>query len=105
MRDLKPGVSRKEVEDYLRARNIEFGHACCAATILNSYSANRPLVDAFDDWVPLRGEKRPWPCGTADVYIAFEFNRLQPSIGSKRIAANDTDTLEGIHILKTYDCF
>ena len=113
LRDLKPGVGRKEVEDYLRARNVVFQHACCAATILRSYSPNRPHVNAPDDWIPLREEKRPWPCGTAYVYITFEFDRLQlsgpagpsvPSHPSELIAAKDTDTLEGIHILKTYDC-
>lgn len=94
LRDLKPGASRKEVEDYLRARNIKFIHACCAGT---------GVVTADDDWIPLREEKRPWPCGTAYVYIAFEFKRLLPYNGP-RFAPDDTDILEGIHILKSYDC-
>ncbi len=105
LRDLKPGVSRKEVEDYLHTRNLEFARACCAATILNSYTPNRALMDAYDDWVPLREEWRPWPCGGAYVYIAFEFKGLQPHSSSRRIAADDRDTLEGIHILKMNDCF
>jgi len=100
LRDLKPGASRKEVEDYLRARNIKFTHACCAATYLNSHLSNR----AFDDWIPLRDETRPWPCGTADVSIAFVFKHLLPDNGP-RFTSDDTDILEGIHIYKVYDCF
>lgn len=100
LRDLKPGASRKEVEDYLRARNIEFAHGCCAASSRNSH----PPVDADVDSITLREEKRPWPCGTADVYIAFEFKRL-PQHNGPRFAPDDTDILEGIHILKSYDCF
>lgn len=104
LRDLKPGVSRKEVEDYLNAKRIKFGRGCCAATTLNSYTPNRALVDTLDDWVPLREEMRPWPCGTADVSIAFEFKRTRPNNGTRRLEVDDSDTLQEIHIMKSIDC-
>jgi len=106
LRDLKPGVSRREVEDYLHTRNIEFRSGCCAAMEFHSYDPNRPRANASEDWVRLPDEKPPWPCGYASFYIIFEFKRLRPSSAPERIAANDTDTLEGVHILKTNNnCF
>jgi hypothetical protein len=78
--------------------------ACCAVTMLTSNNHYAPPEDASDDWIPLRDETRPWPCGTADVYVTFEFRRQQPSSGSGQWTADETDTLKAIHILKTYDC-
>lgn len=97
LRDLKPGVSRKQVEDYLRSRNIPFGYGCCAAP-------NRAYYDyAEDDSIQLREEVRPWPCGTTDVYIAFVFKPQQPYTGGV-FRASERDTLTGIHIWKIIDC-
>jgi hypothetical protein len=33
MQVLKPRMTRKEVEDYLRARNVDFGQNCCVVGI------------------------------------------------------------------------
>lgn len=97
-RDLKPGVSRKQVEDYLRSRNIPFGHSCCAAP-------NRAYFDyAEDDSIQLREEVRPWPCGSAYVYIAFVFIPQRPFTGGAVNRASEGDTLTGIHIWKIIDC-
>jgi hypothetical protein len=30
---LKPGITRKEVEEYLRARNVDFAQMCCVVDI------------------------------------------------------------------------
>ena len=106
VRDLKLGVSRKEVEDYLHARNIKFQRRCCTATDLISDTGNHILADAFDDWIPLREEFRPWPCGGAYVFIAFEFEGLRPYSESGHVTADERDTLEAIHIVKANDdCF
>jgi hypothetical protein len=95
-RDLKPGASRKEVEDYLRGRNISFSQMCCWI----APHASRTL----DDMVFLRTEHRPWPCGTADVYIGFVFDDQPNQLHTRKFEADDADTLVGIHILKMMDC-
>jgi hypothetical protein len=99
--DLKPGVSRKEVEDYFRARSISFSRG-------NDHYTNRssPAFDlSYPDIIGLREETRPWPCGSSDVYVVFKFTGHRPYSGVGNIEADDTDTLESIHIWKIYDCF
>ncbi len=93
--DLKAGMTRKEVEDYLRAKNIPFTEGCC-------YSSEEPyLWDAIDH----RTENRPWPCGSADVYIGFAFSpRRHSSLTTIQPAADDADVLVGVHIIRLVDC-
>jgi hypothetical protein len=105
VRDLKPGMTRNEIEDYLNSRNISFGHGCRAAMEQKTNAPNQAYYYAMDDWIELREEVRPWPCGTADVYIAFAFDPERPytSFADNRI--NPDDALTGIHIFKIFDCF
>ena len=102
LRDLKPSASRKEVEDYFRARSISFGHGGS-----DSYSSQTsPAFDlSYSDTIELRKERNLWPCGSSDVYIAFNFKGHQPYSRFGNIETDDTDTLQSIHILKIYDCF
>ena len=95
-RDLKAGLSRKEVEDYFRARNIPFSRMCCVVTP-HTYRT-------LDDIIELRTENRPWPCGTEYVYIGFQFGHPEDQPHTVRSGADDTDTLVGIHIFKMVDC-
>jgi hypothetical protein len=99
--DLKPGASRKTVEEYFRARNISFSHEN------DHFVASPPDVfdRAYSDVIALRQETRPWPCGSSNVYIIFSFTGTQPYSGLGHIEASDADTLRSIHISKIYDCF
>jgi hypothetical protein len=59
---LKPGMSRKEVEDYLNAKGIAHVAMCC----VEERSADADLVK-------IGMEKHPWYCSEHNVYIAFQF--------------------------------
>ena len=48
--DLKPGMTRKEVEDYLRANKVQFSQGCCAG------SNERSL----DDLIEIGTRHFPW---------------------------------------------
>jgi hypothetical protein len=60
--NLKPGLSRKEVKDYLQAHGVEFGERCC----------NAPR-DAFSILVRVGEEEVPWYCSSWPDYVSFEF--------------------------------
>ena len=76
---LKPGMKRKEVEDYLRVNKTEF------------------LQMSLDDDLTKIGEDEPtWVCGRTGVYVKFQFT----GVGQRepRFDANDEDTLDEIKI-------
>src|ERR1700761_3319119 len=60
--NLAPGVTRKEVENYLRARHTDFSRRCC----LESH-------DTFSDLVTVAEEQAPWYCSAWPIYVAFVF--------------------------------
>ncbi len=63
---LKPGMARKEVEDYLRTNNSQFSQMCCVDT--------RELRNGvWDDLTKVGEEDAPWYCNHHSVYIAFQF--------------------------------
>jgi hypothetical protein len=64
--DLKPGLTRKDVEAYLPARSIRFDKTCS--------------VGQHDqvDLVKIGEEDTPWYCGAEYVYLAFEFAAVKP---------------------------
>ena len=59
---LKPGMSRKEVKDYLNAKCVTHITMCC----LEERSPDTDLVK-------IGKEKHPWYCSEHNVYIAFLF--------------------------------
>jgi hypothetical protein len=80
---LKPGMKRKEVEDYLRANKTEF------------------LRMSLDDLTKIGEEEPPWHCGTSSVHVKFRFTRVgqrEPGLG-----ADDEDTLDEIAIFHWLD--
>jgi hypothetical protein len=81
---LKPGMTRKNVEDYLRAKGVAFGQLCC----IDERSA-------YADLVKIGKEKHPWYCEEHNVYIAFQFTAVEPH---KSWKAYDSDTLKSITI-------
>lgn len=83
--DLKPGATRKSVEDYLQAKGIKYEKMCC----IDERSA-------FAELVRIGKEKHPWYCSDRNVYIAFQFVD-EPHVGW-RPSDRDLDKLKSITI-------
>ena len=67
--NLKPGLTRKEVKDYLLAQGVGFMERCC-------YERGGP----FSVLVQVGKEYPPWFCGGWPDYVAFEFAATEPTI-------------------------
>jgi hypothetical protein len=86
--DLKPGVSRKEVEDYFRARSISFGRGMTITLI------DHRLLSICPTRTLLGFAKRRAP-GRAARLMSISFSSSQgtdPYSGVGNIEADDTDT-------------
>ena len=59
---LKPGMTRKEVEDYFTTREVEFGHMCCI----------EKGDTASSDVIHIGKEHAPWFCEKHNVYVGFQ---------------------------------
>jgi hypothetical protein len=84
---LQPGMTRKEVEDYLGTKNAPLHHMCCVKVKGSSNGA-------YDDLTKIGQEDPPWFCSQNNVYIAFLF------IGPKRAVttADPSDRLTSIEL-------
>jgi hypothetical protein len=88
---LKPGATRKEVEDYLGAKNVEFRRMCCVD------SQQRFSTNVYDDLTKVGQENAPWYCSENNIYVAFQFTG--PHRGSSHVPEADaSDTLRGISL-------
>src|SRR5450432_2353429 len=83
-----PGITRKEVEDYLRAGNVGFGQRCCVDGQLSK--------GVWDDLTKIGQEGAPWYCREHNVYIAFQFTG--PKRNSLGWTADPSDTLKAVSI-------
>jgi hypothetical protein len=82
-----PGMSRNDVESYLRQNGIEFGRICCV-----------DRSDTYADTVLIGKDPPPAWCSGANVYIAFQFTGASASNDPK-------DKLHRISIFKLpVDC-
>jgi hypothetical protein len=79
---LKQGMTRVEVEGYLRTRGNGFKRVCCFGV----------RGDAWADLVKIGKEKAPWFCSGHNVYAAFVFDDPQP----RAAIANDDDRLKEV---------
>lgn len=81
---LQPGITRRQVEDYLIANNIHFSQMCCV----------KPSDGVYDDITKIGQEDAPWFCSANNVYVAFLFT------GAKRVgsAADPSDKLTAIEL-------
>lgn len=87
---LKPGMSRKEVEAYLRGKNISFRQMCCV---------EKNSKNSLDDLTKIGEEKTPWFCSENNIYIAFQFaDRTEQK--ETRLRASDLDTLQAVTIFR-----
>lgn len=81
-----PGITRKELEDYLRSRNTNFSW---------TYTAFGGRTESqYADLVKIGEETAPWYCSEEYVYVAFEFS------GVETYKQNDSDVLERIEIFR-----
>ena len=79
---LRPGMKRKEVEDYLRSNKIEF------------------LKLSLDDITQIgQDESTTWFCGKSDVFVKFQFIAFARNAGQPD-EANELDTLDEIKIFR-----
>lgn len=86
---LKPGMTRKNVEDYLRAKGVAFGQLCCVDE-----------RSAYADLVYIGKEKHPWYCEEHNVFIAFQFAAVEAHKGWE---AYDSDTLKSITVFHKFE--
>jgi hypothetical protein len=84
--NLKAGLTRKEVEEYLRAKGTGFTQMCCVLE-----------RSAFADLVKVGEEDAPWFCSENYVYIAFEFAATEPH---KSFKSYDSDGLKKVSIYR-----
>lgn len=64
---LTPGMSRVEVETYLRSNDHAFRQMCCIGV----------QRDAWADLVKIGQEEPPWFCSDYGIYAAFEFAAVE----------------------------
>jgi hypothetical protein len=83
--DIKPGLSRKQVESYLHGKNAAYRHMCC----VGKHQA------AWADLVRIGQEGAPWFCEENNVYVAFEFAAVEQHDFWE---ARDSDRLEQVSI-------
>jgi hypothetical protein len=76
MDDFKPGVTRKEVEDYLQAKGVHFsryGDMKLYRPLVSGAKAVTPNLAAWSDMIRIRNEHVAWLCGDGVVFIAIQF--------------------------------
>ena len=78
-------MTRKEVEDYLKAKSIKFGQICCAEDERSTLA----------DLIRIGQEHAPWFCEEQIVYVAFQFAAVERH---KPYKGYDSDTLKKIII-------
>jgi hypothetical protein len=94
---LQPGMTRKDVEDYLRANKVQFSQMCCV-------EAGRK--HSLDDLIKVGTRHFPVPCGDESHYVAFVFNDQTQHAPARILQADDLDTLRSITTFQWVDdCF
>jgi hypothetical protein len=91
---LKPGMTRKDVEEYRGARNLRFRHMCCVEM------KNFPK-GVYDDLTKVGQEDAPWMCSEKNVYVAFQFTG-QPRNATEP-EADASDRLRAITIYRWHE--
>jgi hypothetical protein len=80
---LRPGMTRKEVQDYFHKNNI--------------VSVNR----SWDDFVKIGREDPPWYCAERNVYIAFQFESRGERSSIQH--PSDSDVLTAVSVTRSLD--
>ena len=91
--ELKPGMTREQVERYLRSNGRRFKQMCCVANFKGEFvSFDRA---GYDDLVKIADERVPFVCNENNVYIAFEFN---PKSQGELPETNPSDILKRVSV-------
>jgi len=90
----KPGMTRKAVEDSLRANTHEFRQTCCVD--MKEYKKG-----SWDDLVKIGEEDAPWFCNYTAIYVGFQFTGHEKFDGMWR--ADDSDKLTAVTLYRQYD--
>jgi len=91
--ELKPGMSREQVEQGLQTNGTRFKQMCCVANFRGEHASL--IGSSWDDLVKIGEESAPWFCSEENVYIAFEFN---PKSQSERAETNRSDILKKVSV-------
>jgi hypothetical protein len=87
----RPGMTRKVVEDYFRARNIGFRQMCCV-------DRKEVSKTVYDDLVKIGQEGAPWFCSEKNIYVAFQFTGAERNGPSG--SADPSDKLKAVSIYR-----
>jgi hypothetical protein len=91
--ELRPGMTRDQVERYFQTNGKRFKQMCCVANFEGKYvSLDRA---GYDDLVKIAEESVPFVCGENNVYIAFEFN---PKSQGELSNTNGSDILKRVSV-------
>ena len=91
--ELKPGMSRDEVEQHLQIKGKPFKQMCCVANFRGEHASF--IGSSWDDLLKIGEESTPWFCSENNVYIAFEFN---PKSQGERPETNSSDILKRVSV-------
>jgi hypothetical protein len=87
---LTPGMTRKQVEDYLHAENVPYTQLCCVESVHKH---------SFDDITKIGHERKPWYCSENNVYVAFVFSDQHHHPNKHEFGdADEMDTLKEVSI-------
>ncbi len=92
--ELKPGMTRLEVERHLQNNGARFRQLCCVNPKANFAGAG------WDDLVEIGREDAPWFCSENNVYVAFEFN---PKSQGEAPETNPSDILRRISVFHSLE--
>ncbi len=84
---LKPGITRQQVEAYLRQTGAAYQRTCCEAGV-------------FSDLTRIGHEAPGWVCRNWDVYVEFKFANSDRN----EAAAAQEDSLERIDLAQNGSC-
>jgi hypothetical protein len=85
---LWPGMSRKDVKDYLRTKGITFLEQCC----------NGVPGSAFSALIPVGEEGAHWYCETVPDYVSLEFVATVPH--EPGAGPSNSDVLREVHLTR-----
>jgi hypothetical protein len=88
---LKPGMTRKDVENYLHTRNVTFRLMCCVARKALS-------EQVYDELVRVGQENAPWFCSEKNIYIAFQFSGHEGP--DNNWMSDDSNSLQAVSIYR-----
>jgi len=91
--ELKPGMTREQVEELLRTRGDRFRQMCCVGNFRGHYVSSSDA--GWDDLVQIGKESAPWYCGENNVYVSFEFN---PKAQGELSKTNGSDILKRVSV-------